>query len=136
MSRVAAYRSLARIPFLHGIPFYILDHGASYSLANVARATLPIRAVLYEITTRFAEEAIANWSTARPTRIAKRAEAPAAANPATHTATENKAGSSRHNFIALLVLVMSRTSILLSRLFSALQFRARDEKNAKAIRND
>ena len=54
----------------------------------MARATFPIRAVLYEIMTRFAEEAIASCSTARPTRTAKRAEAVAAANPATHTATE------------------------------------------------
>lgn len=65
----------------------ILD---KYSLANVASATFPIKAVLYEIITRFAEEAIASCSTARPTRMAKRAEAVAAANPATHTATKRE----------------------------------------------
>lgn len=70
----------------------ILD---KYSLANVASATFPIKAVLYEIITRFAEEAIASCSTARPTRMAKRAEAVAAANPATHTATKREGNLSR-----------------------------------------
>lgn len=60
-----------------------------YLLAKVAKATLPIRAVLYEMTTFFADEAMASWSTARPTNMASKVEAAAAANPATHTATEN-----------------------------------------------
>lgn len=61
----------------------------------MASATFPIKAVLYEIITLFAEEAIASCSTARPTRMAKRAEAVAAANPATHTATKKEGNLSR-----------------------------------------
>lgn len=87
----------------------------SYSLANVARATLPIKAVLYEITTRFAEEAMANWSTAKTTRITKRAEAPAAANPAIHTATEIKEKSAI--VIPLRSIVIPHSLGFLSRYF-------------------
>lgn len=56
-----------------------------YSLARVASATLPVMAVLYETTTRLAEEAIANWRTASTTTMPSRIEAAAAARPATQT---------------------------------------------------
>lgn len=56
-----------------------------YLLASVASVTLLIKAELYEMTVRFADDAIDNWSTASNTNIARNIDAPAAAIPPSWT---------------------------------------------------